>query len=207
MNFTWCGQSCGSTSRAFVHEKIYDAGARARASSRSSATSPASRPIPPPPWARSSARCSTTGCWATSKPARRTAPASLAGGKRPDDPALAKGFYVEPTVFADVTHGHADRARRKSSAPSCRSSNGATRRRCSTQVNAGRIRADLLDLDQRSRHRAPHRRRRSRPASSGSTRSRKHFLGAPFGGYKQSGIGREECIEELLSFTRRRTST
>jgi len=30
----------------------------------------------------------------------------------------------------------------------------------------------------------------------------KHFLGAPFGGYKQSGIGREECIEELLRFTR-----
>ena len=29
----------------------------------------------------------------------------------------------------------------------------------------------------------------------------KHFLGTPFGGYKQSGIGREECIEELLSFT------
>jgi betaine-aldehyde dehydrogenase len=28
-----------------------------------------------------------------------------------------------------------------------------------------------------------------------------HFLGAPFGGYKQSGIGREECIAELLSFT------
>src|SRR6195256_4576759 len=25
MNFTWCGQSCGSTSRAFVHAKIYDA--------------------------------------------------------------------------------------------------------------------------------------------------------------------------------------
>ena len=24
MNFTWCGQSCGSTSRAFIHETIYD---------------------------------------------------------------------------------------------------------------------------------------------------------------------------------------
>jgi len=28
-----------------------------------------------------------------------------------------------------------------------------------------------------------------------------HFLGAPFGGVKQSGIGREECLEELLRFT------
>ena len=29
----------------------------------------------------------------------------------------------------------------------------------------------------------------------------KHFLGVPFGGFKQSGIGREECFEEMLSFT------
>ena len=28
-----------------------------------------------------------------------------------------------------------------------------------------------------------------------------HFLGFGYGGYKQSGIGREESIEELLSFT------
>jgi len=24
MNFTWCGQSCGSTSRLFLHESIHD---------------------------------------------------------------------------------------------------------------------------------------------------------------------------------------
>jgi betaine-aldehyde dehydrogenase len=29
----------------------------------------------------------------------------------------------------------------------------------------------------------------------------RHAWGAPFGGYKQSGIGREECLEELLSYT------
>jgi betaine-aldehyde dehydrogenase len=28
-----------------------------------------------------------------------------------------------------------------------------------------------------------------------------HFLGTGYGGYKQSGIGREESIAELLSFT------
>lgn len=30
----------------------------------------------------------------------------------------------------------------------------------------------------------------------------RHFLGAPFGGVKLSGLGREECLQELLSFTR-----
>ena len=28
-----------------------------------------------------------------------------------------------------------------------------------------------------------------------------HFVGVPFGGYKQSGIGREESIKELYTFT------
>jgi acyl-CoA reductase-like NAD-dependent aldehyde dehydrogenase len=35
---------------------------------------------------------------------------------------------------------------------------------------------------------------------------RTHFLGAPFGGYEQSGIGREECLAELIAFTRERMS-
>jgi betaine-aldehyde dehydrogenase len=29
----------------------------------------------------------------------------------------------------------------------------------------------------------------------------RHFIGAPFGGYKQSGLGREESLEELLHYT------
>jgi hypothetical protein len=29
-----------------------------------------------------------------------------------------------------------------------------------------------------------------------------HYVGAPFGGYKQSGIGREESIDEILACTR-----
>jgi hypothetical protein len=46
----------------------------------------------------------------------------------------------------------------------------------------------------------------ARPASGGRTydvarRSSRHFWGMPFGGTKSSGIGREESIEELLSYT------
>jgi len=32
----------------------------------------------------------------------------------------------------------------------------------------------------------------------------RHFLGTPFGGYKQSGLGREECLEELISYTQQK---
>lgn len=29
----------------------------------------------------------------------------------------------------------------------------------------------------------------------------RHYLGVPFGGAKNSGLGREECLDELLDFT------
>jgi betaine-aldehyde dehydrogenase len=31
--------------------------------------------------------------------------------------------------------------------------------------------------------------------------SSRHYIGVPFGGYKQSGIGREESLDELLGYT------
>ena len=34
-----------------------------------------------------------------------------------------------------------------------------------------------------------------------------HYLGAPFGGVKQSGIGREECLGEMLAYTENKTVT
>lgn len=34
-----------------------------------------------------------------------------------------------------------------------------------------------------------------------------HYLGAPFGGVKNSGHGREECLEELLAYTEQKTVT
>src|SRR5689334_2860358 len=36
-------------------------------------------------------------------PAKQERARLLCGGDRPKDPALANGFFIEPTVFADVT--------------------------------------------------------------------------------------------------------
>jgi betaine-aldehyde dehydrogenase len=46
--------------------------------------------------------------------------------------------------------------------------------------------------------------RTARAIESGVTHingSKMHYVGAPFGGVKNSGIGGEECLEELLSYT------
>ena len=34
-----------------------------------------------------------------------------------------------------------------------------------------------------------------------------HYMGAPFGGVKKSGQGREECLDELLAYTEVKTVT
>ena len=65
----------------------------------------------------------------------------------------------------------------------------------------GRIRPDRLDLDQRSQRPRTAPPWRWKPAIVWINEVGKHFLGAPFGGFKQSGFGREECFEEMLSFT------
>ena len=103
MNFTWCGQSCGSTSRAFIHATIYDA-VLARVKERiARISSPASRPTRRPRWARSCRGGSSSACSSYIDSAKQEGARLLCGGARPSDPALAKGFFVEPTVFADVT--------------------------------------------------------------------------------------------------------
>lgn len=35
--------------------------------------------------------------------------------------------------------------------------------------------------------------------------SARHFTGVPFGGFKRSGTGREESLDELLSYTQLKT--
>lgn len=198
MNFTWCGQSCGSTSRAFLHEKIHDAVVERLADQ-------VKRYRPGDP----TADATTMGAIISETQHRKvldfiaSAKAEgarlLAGGRVPENPSLKGGFFVEPTVFADVKQtmriareeifGPVLSVLSWKDFPSLlRDVNsveyGLT---CSIWTNdlsaahylAGEVEAGYVWINDVS----------------------KHFLGAPFGGFKQSGIGREECLEELLAYT------
>jgi betaine-aldehyde dehydrogenase len=143
MNFTWCGQSCGSTSRAFVHEKIYDA-VLERAQASIKRYKPAIRPIRRLPWAQSSAVVRSHHGLHRGRQAGRRAAGLLAA--RAGRSKTAKGLFIEPTIFADVTMDMRI-GREEIFGPVLPCSNGATRTRCwrrSTKSNT----AHLLDLDQ-----------------------------------------------------------
>ena len=50
--------------------------------------------------------------------------------------------------------------------------------------------------------------RTARAVNSGVTNingAKMHFVGAPFGGIRNSGLGGEECLEELLGYTETRS--
>src|SRR5262245_58372563 len=197
MNFTWCGQSCGSTSRAFVHEKIYDA-VLDRVKQQITHYKPG---IPTDP--------STTMGAIISKPqfdrvmayiesAKQEGAELITGGGPPRDPALAKGFYIEPTVFAVTENNRI--AREEIFGPVLSVFKWSDESKMLAQVNAVEygLTASIWTNDLTTAHRT------AAAVQAGFVwinEVSKHFLGAPFGGYKQSGIGREECFEEMLSYT------
>ncbi len=198
MNFTWCGQSCGSTSRAFVHADIHDAviaGVRARIA--------AFRPGIPTEDATTMgaivSRAQLDRVLGYIEAAKADGASLVCGGRQPDDPRLAKGFYVEPTVFAGVTQ-EMRIAREEIFGPVLAVLAWTDEKRMLSDVNSVPygLTCSIWTNDVSTAHRT------AMAVQAGYVwinEVGKHFLGAPFGGVKQSGIGREECLGELLSFT------
>ncbi|MCW4115745.1 aldehyde dehydrogenase family protein [Aurantimonas sp. MSK8Z-1] len=199
MNFTWCGQSCGSTSRGFVHRSIYDAvlGHLAEACA-------AYRPgLPTEPGTTMGAIVSKTQyerVLSYIESAKSEGARLINGGKHPEDAALANGFFVEPTVFADVTP-QMRIAREEIFGPVLAVAPWDDEAAMLEEVNAVDygLTCSIWTNDLAQAHLA------AREVEAGYVwinEVSKHFLGAPFGGVKQSGLGREECLEELLAYTR-----
>ena len=101
MNFTWCGQSCGSTSRAFIHEKIYNA-VLDKVKAKVSHYKPGNPTDPATTMGSIITKVQYERVLGFIESAKQEGGRLLYGGGRPNDPALANGFYIEPTIFADV---------------------------------------------------------------------------------------------------------
>lgn len=198
MNFAWCGQSCGSTSRAFLHESLHDAvldhvvrevrGIRAGL---------------PTDWDTdmgslvSQAQFDKVMSYVDAGQAEGAR--LVTGGKRPDDPALAKGFFLEPTVFADV-RPEMRIAREEIFGPVLSVFRWSDEEQMLEAVNGVEygLTASIWTRDLALAHRTASRVEAGFVWVNGSSN---HFLGAPFGGWKQSGLGPEESFEELLECT------
>jgi betaine-aldehyde dehydrogenase len=198
MNFTWCGQSCGSTSRAFVHAAIHDK-VLDRVKDRVRAFQPGIATNPATTMGAIVSQAQLERVLGHIDAAKGEGARLLHGGGRPSDPALAKGFFVEPTVFVDVTP-NMRLAREEVFGPVLAILKWSDEPRMLDDVNAVDygLTCSIWTNDLSTAHRT------AMAVQAGYVwvnEVGKHFLGAPFGGIKQSGFGREECLEELLRFT------
>ena len=198
MNYTWCGQSCGSISRAFVHADIYDA-----VLERIPALAAEYKPgIPTDPATtmgslidrKALARVQSYIASAHEEGARL-----VFGGEPPQDPALANGSFMLPTIFADVTMDMRI-AREEIFGPVQSVLKWSDEEEMLRQVNQLEygLTCAVWTRDVAKAHRIIS---RVEAGFCWINDVSRHALGSPFGGYKQSGIGRDECLEGLLSFT------
>ena len=198
MNYTWCGQSCGSMSRVFLHDAIHDA-----VLDRMKAKIKHFRPgLPTDPATTMGAIVSKAqydsilGFIAS---ANSEGAQLICGGGPPAEPALKNGYFIEPTVFA-VTPGMRI-AREEIFGPVQSILRWTDEAEMLKQVNSVEygLTCAIFSNDLNKAHRT------AAQVDAGyvwiNTVST-HFLGAPFGGVKQSGIGKEECLAELLACTR-----
>jgi betaine-aldehyde dehydrogenase len=198
MNFGWCGQSCGSTSRAFLHVDIHDA-----VISHLKAAVERYKPgIPTEPETTMGAIVSRTQFdrimdfieSAMSEGAR-----AVTGGHAVTEGALAQGSFIAPTIFADVTP-QMRIAREEIFGPVLAVRKWSDEDSMLNEVNALELglTCAIWTRDLVTAHRTA---ARVEAGFVWVNEVGRHFLGAPVGGGKQAGSGREEGIGERISFT------
>jgi acyl-CoA reductase-like NAD-dependent aldehyde dehydrogenase len=202
MNFTRVqGQSCGSTSRLIVHESIADA-VLARAAHRARGIR-IGLPLDPDTEMGSmitqAARDRSLG---EVEGGIQSGARLLTGGHAPDPPELAAGAFMEPTIIADVAPG-SRLAMEEVFGPVLAATSFTTEEEAVALANGSRYGLTgavwTQDIDRAFRIAD-----RLEAGYVWINDVETRFPGVPFGGWRDSGVGMEHGLEEILSFTRLR---
>lgn len=198
MNFTWQGQSCGSTSRLLVHESLHS-----EFVDRLAASMEALRSGPPEDERTDVGAIVNRGQYEKVlrylEMGRDEGARLVVGGGPPKDPALSRGLFIRPTLFDDVDPS-SRLAQEEIFGPVLAAmtfSSFDQALEIANGVNYG-LTASVFTRDLQLAHRF------ARDVEAGYVwvnDTSRHFPGAPFGGFKDSGIGREESFAELRSYT------
>ena len=198
MNFGWQGQSCGSTSRLMLHEDIHDVFVerlleRVR---RMRVGHPLSEGVTMGPI---NSRAQYEKVLSYIDLGRAEGASLVHGGKRPEGDGFERGFWVEPTVFTGVTMAMR-LAREEIFGPVLAILKWGDEDDVIAQANA----VDLgltASIWTRDLNRALHAARNLQAGYIWVNGVGTHFRGVPYGGFKNSGVGREEGLDEMLSYT------
>ncbi|KAJ9603248.1 hypothetical protein H2200_012026 [Cladophialophora chaetospira] len=202
MNWSWCGQSCGSTSRVFLHESIHDRVldlAKAKVEKKY---------IPGDPLDPKTTMGSIVNQAAQARVlryidiAKQEGARLVLGGERPSTADTKGGCFVLPTIFADVNQSMTI-AREEIFGPILSVLKWNDEDEMFKDVNSvdygltGAVFTTNMSTAQNAV-------RRIEAATVWVNHSASHYMGMPWGGYKQSGIGREDCFEEMVEMTQRK---
>ncbi len=196
MNFGWQGQSCGSLTRIYIHEDVYSAFSQAVADgmSRLRLGDPldANTDVGPVNSRKQFERIN-----AYIESARNAGANTLVGGTPAD--GHRKGYWIPPTLFGSVTHDMAI-AREEVFGPVLSLLKWRDFDQVISMANDSELALSATvwtaDLGEALKFV-----RRVRAGVIWVNGAGNHYYGLPFGGMRNSGTGREECLEELESYT------
>jgi (Z)-2-((N-methylformamido)methylene)-5-hydroxybutyrolactone dehydrogenase len=201
--FAATGQTCMAGSRVLVHQEIYDMFSKTLA--ERAAQIKIGDPLDP------ASEIGTVSCRAQYEKvlhyidiAKSEGARLVAGGKRPEDPALSAGLFIEPTVFTDVTNDMRI-AREEIFGPVAvlirfRDEDDAVRIANDTSFG---LAAGVWTNDVARAHRMI---RRLRAGIVWVNDYRKVNYSTPFGGFNESGIGRENGVHAVDEYTEVKTA-